>query len=255
MKLVDCLLLDYVSEWRMPVAGIFSPSVGLLLNKPHHEIPTELDLSKRLVRLIDEGLLMLSCPEKKYHREIHHQEIHLNEIELQSYVQSQKHRAKLEPFTKPIHLQLTQKGGEIWEKKFKPNWEKYHSVFMDENLFIIQAGSKDFLFEILKSHQKQNLISEKGVERLYIQKLQPWRVNYWKILLLGYQTYFNANTLEEETHFFTENELLTWRYQWGAQLKDGLMEPNQWLVWWQKQEAWLERETWWVKPCNEPKVR
>lgn len=262
MELVDYLLLDFVSEAPTPVTAFFGADTGLFFNTPDHEIPTLQETAERIITLANFGLFSL-FERKTQKNRWKVKEVNFDSMALYHYIQQEYQRHKRygkRPGFPRVNIQLTQKGGKIWEEQFKPHWEKYHLSTTDENFTIVQAGSKDFLVEVLNSYQEQlNLRQEqkarfeKPIEQLYIQELRPWPAVYWKTLPVGYQTYFRiiSEYPEASSWFYDKNELRTWRYQWGNTLREGLMSPSQWLIRWQKQDMWLEREN--VNPpCNEP---
>ncbi|OQW91339.1 MAG: hypothetical protein BWK78_04930 [Thiotrichaceae bacterium IS1] len=244
LELVDYLLLDYVSESWTSVTAFFGSHTGLFFNKPAHEIPTRQEIADRIIALTNFGLFSL-VERKKPKSRWHVKEVNFDSRALYHYTQQEYQREKRygrRPGFPRVNIQLTPTGGKVWEEQFQPHWEKYHLSTTDENLTIVQAGSKNFLVEVLNSYQEQQARFEKPIGQLYLQELRPWAAVYWKILPLGYQTYFK--TIGGATEFYTQNELRTWRYQWGNTLREGLMSPSQWLIWWQKQYMWLEREMW-----------
>ncbi|MCV6636664.1 hypothetical protein [Candidatus Albibeggiatoa sp. nov. NOAA] len=223
MELVDYLLLDYVSEFHIPLDNYFSSEVDVLLNKPHHDILSDFALSKRLAKLIDHKLITLYYFTNHYQKIS--QQVCLSDTEILTYISQQNTHQR-------IYTQLTPKGGEAWEQQFKPIWTQYHTTGFDKGMFIIQAGSKDYLYHALKVYKKQ--ISKQPIEQLSITSLKPWPVNYWKTLPTGFQTYFQVDV----DNVYMPDELLTWRYQWGSELKDGLMKPSQWKMWQEKEMMW-----------------
>jgi len=103
----------------------------------------------------------------------------------------------------------------------------------DEDFVILQAGSKNFLLEMMAHYLKNPTWSpDNGLkiqpwspnDKLIIQTLTPWQATYWKTLPIGYQIWFKN---VEKYSLFQNRERSFWRYEWGKNLEEGLMSPEE----------------------------
>jgi hypothetical protein len=81
----------------------------------------------------------------------------------------------------PLSYSLTSKGGELWEKIFKPHWHRY----IDSTEEYVSDTQK---IVIIKSLCFSNVITEYNFPDSVI-KLTKWHPLYWKELDSGYILY------------------------------------------------------------------
>lgn len=88
-----------------------------------------------------------------------------------------------------LYISLTEKGGELWESIYQPNWELFIGVdseFPDNydgtnEIITIHAGSSEALNHLLKKLQVE--VEYKEISPL--EQLPVWHPVYWKTLYKG----------------------------------------------------------------------
>lgn len=94
-------------------------------------------------------------------------------------------------------IKLTQKGANLWEKIFKPNWNYYIDIFYEDKDYInpisleLISLNKEILHEIFQDFNQENI---------QIEELKDWEVCYWKTLkdIPIYKYSYLGKTLDEK---------------------------------------------------------
>lgn len=149
MDKVDYLLLDYVSELRIPVSLLFRDDLDEAMNKPHHRL-SDRQLNRKISQL---------CAAE--------------------YIQFNAFHA-----TEKLYYGLTEKGGEQWSNVFQPDWQQFVSYSGEplsehqESVTLI-SHNRQLLLSLL---QNIDLI----VTETRIHTLHNWQPLYWKSSDTGY---------------------------------------------------------------------
>ncbi|WP_353572294.1 hypothetical protein [Candidatus Albibeggiatoa sp. nov. BB20] len=220
LSTVDYLLLDYVSEYKIPLNIFVQPNVGEILNKPDHNLST-IELALRLCHLVNEELIIIAnsgtCLAS------------LNEI---SDTLKNEPKSNQYDFDKRFEVKLTEKGGNEWEHVFLPDWRKYWSTEVtfgetehSEEEWLLEQANLASLNDIIEFRKKHLIVKD---DKFSIKRITPWDATYWKRLPEVYQAYFIViedlidempNDYKNELH----NRLSSWRRNWKLSY-DGTLE-------------------------------
>lgn len=92
---------------------------------------------------------------------------------------------------------LTKKGGELWEKNFKPNWNYYIGCSYDDKSYTepvsieITSINENLLIEVFKKLNK---------DKITIEMLDEWEICYWKTItdIPIFKYSYTAESIEEK---------------------------------------------------------
>ncbi len=187
---MSLLLLDYVAELPASIKQFVSKEADLIFNKPPHDLAQD-ELIEKLMSLQEAGYISVQSVDGVCWNLRRKQSTTFDVLEL--------------------FVLLTPKGGSLWEKVYKPDWQKFILVEVDSS-----SGKKEKC--VLRSLNERRLkgILEK-IKKLgevgCLSSITSWNATYWKMFEEGYQLEFEALIDEADTVLVEERMkwCLTWR--------------------------------------------
>lgn len=183
LELKKALLLDYLLELPSSFYLLTRENSGEIFNKPDLNLRMT-SLKEQLVFLEDNGYISFSE----------------NQI-IKSLTVDQ--------ITDYTVLALTQKGGEVWERVFMPNWHRYVSW----------SSTEDGQHEITSLNQARiekikNCLEYLAIENIEFKPIKHWEVFYWKSFENAYQLYVAQTDAINE--LLPELIFKNWRIEWSS---------------------------------------
>jgi hypothetical protein len=240
---------DKICHWFLNQAVFFPHLVSLITPLDRYDVPstkiniycTPFNLSTDqsvnvLQGLFESGLLLGIRGSDSYEVELAYQNSPhkptMEEMISKSFIPSHKEIRKAlmqeeDENGNELYYFLTQKGGELWESVFKPNWELYLTrrsrdsesssrdiihVIDCKNLII---GRKLILVDSLLSLDEENSFRPiPNTEEVEI--ITPWQTLYWQTLPVGYSISYQSQLIDKNSYEISE-------------LKEEIKEASEWL--------------------------
>ena len=185
MNLAYIFILDYLSELPASFSTLASRESEIIFNKAPLGLPEECLLEK-LWQMLKLGLIF---------------------VEPIKPIQSIRPQNKDTDDITQCRIGLTELGGEMWEREYMPNWEKYLSVAV-----AVDSPEVDVIeFESMHDDVLMSIRDELSsvIIRSSLNLVKPWNVLYWKQLDSGFHLKIEVPSESVPDTFF-----LSKRHQW-----------------------------------------
>lgn len=195
------ILLDYISQGESPIFFFSRKDVAQFFNKPDHNLSLD-ELANCILKLWKKGFIYIRLNGTLIAPE--------NIDKILWWLNNEKilrGNNVVTPF-----VGLTNNGGSVWEKAYKPCWHKFTQFLSSDNIkgseiFNIKneiiATDFNLIIEIINLIEKKTTelnIELKNFNKSNIFELKPFYPVYWKQLKVGYQLDFFINEKEEEIY-------------------------------------------------------
>ncbi len=173
-------LLDLVLDMWFPVA-MLSEDVEHFLNRPNHGLSSS-ELVDALCKLFSEEYIVARKSDKKtMGRQL--------TLDKETLIELIIHKSRDDIFD--FVYGLTEKGGLVWEQLSNADWNQYKYISLDTD----ENGNDVLLFSCTSPEVRDQFLYFYATytERIpilgttKIKTLEPFQVNYWKVLPVGYQ--------------------------------------------------------------------
>ena len=189
---VEYLLLDYVAESPYEICNLMQRD--FFFDKLYHNLQTY-QLIEILTRLFAEEIL-IAFPSFSFDSE--------DPFESKFAPTRNEIEKTLGDSTDSYDFMygLTQKGGEIWEQFYKPNWKYYYYVLSDSEKFTgtIFGGSVEIVNVVFSELSNLDVIPQPKIINNKLTKiLTPWNATYWKTLPEGHRIKYYYQEAKKKT--------------------------------------------------------
>jgi hypothetical protein len=102
-----------------------------------------------------------------------------------------KHKLSSRPPVPDLRWRMTSLGGEAWEGRAKPEWNRYVSTLTDDQFGDIWSANRDLLMAELGWYRELNSVKV-ACDTVRVEVLHDHPIMYWKVLPLVYHAAFSC---------------------------------------------------------------